>query len=61
LQRASRREKIKAICWPDRPTVTAFKLDVERYRAMGYLSDGQPGPVLDLRPLFERYQLERGG
>jgi len=46
---------------PDRPVVTAWKHDIERYRAIGYLSNGQPGPVLDLHPFFLRFLAEVGG
>jgi hypothetical protein len=45
----------------DRPVITAFKVDVEHYKVIGYLSDGQPGPVLDLHPFFQRFLAEAGG
>jgi hypothetical protein len=39
-------------------TAVAWKIDRERYRASPLMSDGTVGPMLELRPLFEQYQIE---
>jgi hypothetical protein len=36
-------------------TIIGWKIDYENYRAVPFLSDGMPGPELDLRPLFEAF------
>jgi hypothetical protein len=43
------------------PTILAWQIDSERYRATPLMSDGQEGPALELRPLFERYHTESSG
>lgn len=40
------------------PTIVSWQLDQERYRAIPFLSDGTPGPELNLRPFFEMYDGE---
>jgi hypothetical protein len=37
---------------------TAWELDVANYRAIPFTNDGLVGPVLELRPFFEQYQIE---
>ena len=39
-------------------TVIWWQLDPERYRISPLMSDGKVGPMLELRPLFERYHEE---
>ena len=41
--------------------VTAWKLNRTRYEAIPYTADGQAGPPLDLRGLFEQFWSETGG
>ena len=38
---------------PPGPTIVSWHIDRERYRAIPILSDGLPGPELNLWPLFE--------
>jgi hypothetical protein len=38
--------------------VVSWQLDPERYRISPLMSDGEVGPMLELRPLFERYHEE---
>jgi hypothetical protein len=38
---------------PSAPTIVSWHIDRERYRAIPILSDGLPGPELNLWPLFE--------
>ena len=40
------------------PTILAWQIDPERYRATPLMSDGSEGPTLELRPLFEQYHAE---
>src|SRR5262249_14921822 len=40
------------------PSIIGWKLDREGYRATPMLSDGKRGAILDLRGLFEQFQLE---
>ena len=40
------------------PTIIGWKLDVDRYRATPILSDGSEAPALQLRALFEQFQIE---
>jgi hypothetical protein len=40
------------------PTIVSWHIEGERYCATPFLSDGSPGPTLDLRPLFEAYFAE---
>jgi hypothetical protein len=40
------------------PTVVAWLIDREHYRASPRMSDGTVGPMLELRPLFEQFQFE---
>jgi len=42
----------------DALTITSWMLDRARYRAIPMMSNGKPGPELDLRGLFEQFQLE---
>jgi hypothetical protein len=42
----------------DAPTITLWTIDRKRYRAIPTLSNGKMGAPLELRPLFEQYQLE---
>jgi hypothetical protein len=37
-------------------TISSWLVDPERYKASPRLSNGQVGPMLDLRPLFELFQ-----
>jgi hypothetical protein len=37
------------------PPITAWKIDHERYRAVPFLSDGKPGPAIELRDLFAQF------
>jgi hypothetical protein len=37
------------------PTILEWVLDYDNYRAIPLMSDGSPAPVLELRPLFERF------
>ena len=39
-------------------TIHSWQVDRERYRASPLMSNGTVGPMLELRPLFEQYQLE---
>jgi hypothetical protein len=43
------------------PAIVEWKLDPETYRAAPLMSDGMIGAPLDLRPLFERFLVERSG
>jgi hypothetical protein len=36
----------------------SWQLDQERYRAIPFMSDGTPGPELNLHPFFEAYHDE---
>jgi len=45
----------------DALTITSWMLDRARYRAIPMMSNGKPGPELDLRGLFEQFQLESRG
>jgi len=40
-------------------TIASWHLDREHYRATPIMSDGTPGAVLNLRPLFEQGMLTR--
>src|SRR5262249_31605149 len=40
------------------PTIIHWAIDPIHYRAVPMMSDGMPGEPRNLRPLFERYQLE---
>jgi hypothetical protein len=40
------------------PSIVSWQIDRERYRASPLMSDGTVGPMLELRPLFEQFQLE---
>ena len=40
------------------PTIVSWQLDQARYRAIPFLSDGTPGPELNLHPFFEAYHDE---
>jgi hypothetical protein len=42
------------------PMIISWVLDRTHYRAVATLSNGKPGPVLDLRPLFEAFLVEAG-
>jgi hypothetical protein len=42
----------------DAPTIVSWMLDQKNYRAIPTLSNGTQGAALELRPLFEQYQLE---
>jgi hypothetical protein len=39
-------------------TIAEWRIDREGYRAIPFMSDGKPGPILELRELFEQYQSE---
>src|SRR5262245_33279203 len=43
------------------PTIVSWALDRERFLAYPLLSTGKPGPILQLRGLFEQFQKETGG
>jgi hypothetical protein len=43
---------------PPAPTIVAWEIDREAYAAVPVMSDGTCGPVLNLRTLFEQFQLE---
>jgi hypothetical protein len=43
------------------PTIVGWRIDPERYVAFSLMSDGRPGPLLQLRPLFEQFQKETSG
>jgi hypothetical protein len=43
------------------PTLTAWKIEPANFSVRPFLSDGQLGPELNLRSLFERYHVEAGG
>jgi hypothetical protein len=43
------------------PIVASWYIDRERYRAIPFMTDGSPGPELNLRPLFEAYFAETAG
>jgi hypothetical protein len=45
---------------PSGEKIDNWQLDRERYRASPLMSDGTVGPMLELRPLFEQYQIETG-
>jgi len=40
------------------PTIVGWALDRERYLAYPLMSHGRPGPALELRALFEQFQME---
>jgi hypothetical protein len=40
------------------PTIIGWALDRERFIALPLMSDGRPGPGLELRGLFEQFQVE---
>ena len=40
------------------PTIVQWKTDRARYRAIAVMSDGSESPALDLRDLFEQFQIE---
>jgi hypothetical protein len=42
------------------PTIVSWQIDRAHYRAVPTMSNGKPGPPLDLRPLFEAYHEEAG-
>src|SRR5262249_30797468 len=42
----------------DALTIVSWMLDRARYRAIPMMSNGKPGPELELRGLFEQFQLE---
>src|SRR5262249_37081337 len=42
----------------DAPTIVSWTLDRKNYRAVPTMSNGMQGAVLELRGLFEQYQLE---
>jgi hypothetical protein len=42
----------------DALTIVSWMLDRSRYRAIPMMSNGKPGPELELRGLFEQFQLE---
>jgi|SRR5215472_13128186 hypothetical protein len=42
------------------PMIISWVVDRTHYRAIATLSNGKPGPVLDLRPLFEQFVMETG-
>jgi hypothetical protein len=54
-ERGPRGEKAGRRAWP---TVVSWQLDRQRYRVSPLMSDGKVGPMLELRPLFERYREE---
>jgi hypothetical protein len=39
-------------------TFIGWHLDPAGYRGIPFMSDGKPGPILELRDLFERYHNE---
>jgi hypothetical protein len=43
---------------PSGEKIDSWQVDRERYRASPLMSDGTVGPMLELRPLFEQYQIE---
>jgi hypothetical protein len=43
------------------PSIIGWALDRERFIALPLMSDGRPGPGLELRGLFEQYQRETNG
>src|ERR1700720_2343770 len=40
---------------PDLQRILEWAIDCDNYRAIPLMSDGSPAPVLELRPLFERF------
>lgn len=40
------------------PTIVAWKIDRETFTATPIMSDGEPAPALELRGLFEQFQIE---
>jgi hypothetical protein len=42
----------------DAPILKNWKLDRKRYIAIPVMSDGEEGPALDLRGLFEQFRSE---
>jgi hypothetical protein len=43
---------------PDQPAITGWKIDRAGFRAFPLMSDGRIGPELNLRTLFEEFQLQ---
>jgi hypothetical protein len=39
-------------------SIVSWQIDCERYRASPLMSNGTVGPMLELRELFEQFQLE---
>jgi hypothetical protein len=42
----------------DAPTLRSWKVDRKRFVAVPIMSDGKPGAELELRPLFEQFNIE---
>jgi hypothetical protein len=42
----------------DAPAVTGWQLDRKTFTATPVMSDGSPGPRLELRALFEEFETE---
>jgi hypothetical protein len=40
------------------PTIVSWQIDRAHYRAVPTMSDGRAGATLDLRELFEQFQVE---
>jgi hypothetical protein len=45
-------------CTAEPVTIHSWQVHRDRYRASPLMSNGAVGPMLELRPLFEQYQLE---
>ena len=43
------------------PSIHSWQLDPERYRVSPLWSDGEVGPILELRRLFEHFMYDIGG
>jgi hypothetical protein len=43
------------------PTIASWYIDRERYRAIPFMTDGSPGPELNLRELFEQFRSKQLG
>jgi hypothetical protein len=42
---------------PAGPTIKSWQIDLDRYQATPLMSDGSEGPPMDLRGLFEQFQM----
>ena len=45
---------------PAAPTIVGWQIDRASFTATPIMSDGSEGPPLELRGLFEQYQIETG-